>query len=83
MPESEDDAAGIELEQTEQHAGADAAGEKRQVGLRQVAFDKPDVLRGACDVIRRADDAQDVAALQRRSTARAGSARCLGWSDSR
>ena len=54
----------FELEQAEQHAGADPAGEKRQVGLRQVALDEPDVLRRALDIVRRADDAQDVAALR-------------------
>ena len=34
--------ADVEFEQAEQDAGADAAGQKRQVGLRQVAFDEPD-----------------------------------------
>ena len=56
----------VDLEQTEQHAGADSGGEKHQIGLRHVAFDEPDVLPGALDVVWRADDAQDVAALQDR-----------------
>ena len=66
MPSPRTTPPAFELEQAEQHAGADAAGEKRQVGLRQVAFDEPDVRAGALDVVGRADDAQDVAALHDR-----------------
>ena len=61
--EAEDDAADPERDQPEQHAGADPAGEDRQVGFRKVALDESDVRAGALDVVGRADEAHDVAAL--------------------
>ena len=45
MPRPRTIPAGVELEQPEQHAEADSAGEKRQVGRRQVALDESDQRR--------------------------------------
>src|SRR5262245_65134191 len=49
--EPEDDAADGYLEQAEQHSGADAGGEEREIGRRNVALDEADELPRPLDVV--------------------------------
>jgi hypothetical protein len=63
--EAESHSSYVELQEPQQHARADPAGDESEIGRGEIALDEPDVLRDAVDIIGSPDDLQRVTALER------------------